>query len=755
MIFNPLKMNDWEITSFLKTIFVIQILFLIIILLDNWGWYIPILRQIIPLVYLLFVPGILILRIIKVHNISTAEVLLYSTGLSITSVMFIGFTINLFYPLLGVLNPISLWPLIITVSVFVMLLSILSYWRDKDYANPDFIDSNVLLSPYVLFLFLLPFTAIFGTYLMNLYKINILISVLFILIFFVVILFAYNKIPRKLYPFTIIIISISLLFQTSLISNYVTGFDIQGEYYLATLVVKNALWNFNLNSDYNSLLSDTVLPPILSIILKLDLDWIFKIIYPLLYSVVPLGLYIIFKKQTSERIAFLSSFFFMSFYVFYTEMLALARQEIAEIFLVLLILVMITGKMSNVNRSFLLIIFGLSLVASHYGISYFYMFSLLIVYILILFNEHYNIRNRFNQFFRINKAVIVKNKISKNKIISFTFVLFFIITALSWYMYTSSETSLIIFISLIKILANSITTQFLNPSSVQGLAVIQQSFPPLQALLRYGEYLIELFIVIGVISIFLRDGMKFRREYLAFILINILIQIASVSVPYFSNALDTERLYHITLIFLAPACIIGGLTTLDIIYRVLTYFKIQIKNSNDNKIKVLSIYFTLFLLFSSGFLFYWTNENSNSIAFNSTYDSANYNIMEIQGANWLNTYGFNLSNEAENNSNSSIIITDDYRRPLMVKYGLDKDAFTYSDFYDSNFSVMNQNIMSFNQNKTDFYFFMGTNNILTNLFAVKFTKTIVINETYISPNNFNSLNRIYESDGAQIFYESS
>ena len=279
-ILNPLKMNDWEINKFLRVIFVFQVAVLGIILLDGFGLDIPILRQIIPLVYLIFVPGILILRIIQVHKISSAEVLLYSVGLSIASIMLIGFFINLIYPLLHIFNPISLWPLIVTITIFVVILSFLSYWRDKGYSNPDFINSEDLLSHYVLFLFLIPFLAIFGTYLMNLYKINTLIAILLIIISLVVILFAYGKVPRKFYPLTIFIISISLLFQTSLISSHITGFDIQYEYYLANLVINNAFWNLTLNSIYNNMLSVTILAPILSIISRIDLTWTFKIVLP-------------------------------------------------------------------------------------------------------------------------------------------------------------------------------------------------------------------------------------------------------------------------------------------------------------------------------------------------------------------------------------------------------------------------------------------------------------------------------------------
>jgi len=44
-------------------------------------------------------------------------------------------------------------------------------------------------------------------------------------------------------------------------------------------------------------------------------------------------LYLVFKKQTSSNISFLAIFYFMAANVFYGVMPALARQEIAELFL--------------------------------------------------------------------------------------------------------------------------------------------------------------------------------------------------------------------------------------------------------------------------------------------------------------------------------------------------------------------------------------------------------------------------------------
>jgi len=102
---------------------------------------------------------------------------------------------------------------------------------------------------------------------------------------------------------------------------------------------------------------------------------------------VPLGIYHAVEKQTNAKIAFLATFFFVSFFTFYTEMISLARQQIAEIFLVLTIIVMIDKSMDRARRVFLLGTFGFSMIVSHYGLSYIYLFSLIPAWLLLILSE--------------------------------------------------------------------------------------------------------------------------------------------------------------------------------------------------------------------------------------------------------------------------------------------------------------------------------------------------------------------------------
>lgn len=77
---NPLQINDWEIKKFLTVVLAIQLAVFGIIGLDAIGLQIPILRQLIGFIYLTFIPGIIILRILKLHKLANIETLLFPVG---------------------------------------------------------------------------------------------------------------------------------------------------------------------------------------------------------------------------------------------------------------------------------------------------------------------------------------------------------------------------------------------------------------------------------------------------------------------------------------------------------------------------------------------------------------------------------------------------------------------------------------------------------------------------------------------------
>jgi uncharacterized membrane protein len=157
--------------------------------------------------------------------------------------------------------------------------------------------------------------------------------------------FSFNRfILENLFPFIIFFVSIAVVFQVILLSTYVLGWDINLEYQVFRLTQINGYWdpqNSPLNSlitlNYNSMLSITLLPSVYSALMGAKDELVFKLLYPFIICLLPLGLYRMGEKQFGKSIGLLSAFslFLLLFSFFGVEQLSLNRQIIGELFLFL------------------------------------------------------------------------------------------------------------------------------------------------------------------------------------------------------------------------------------------------------------------------------------------------------------------------------------------------------------------------------------------------------------------------------------
>ena len=159
-----IQSNDWEIKKSLRILLAISLANIGLIALSVMGYDIPIIRQIVGFLFLSFVPGILILRILKIDNLSNIEAFLYAVGLSIAFVMFFGLFMNTIFPLVGISRPISIIPLTVTFTIGIAVLSGVAYIRGREEkaTRPEhhLVQWSEIHSPPVLFLLLLPLLSV-------------------------------------------------------------------------------------------------------------------------------------------------------------------------------------------------------------------------------------------------------------------------------------------------------------------------------------------------------------------------------------------------------------------------------------------------------------------------------------------------------------------------------------------------------------------------------------------------------------------
>jgi len=782
---NPLNMNDWKFSRFIKAILLMQLLMFVVIGLGLNNITIPIITPLITFIYLTFIPGFLILRIFRMHKLGNIETILYAVGVSILSLMFTGLLTNTIYPLFGIYRPITLFYLSVTISLYVLMLCILSYIMDRNYYVPDFIDVKEYFNSRVLFLCILPFLAIFGSYSLNFYDNNLISMFLFSLIALTLILVIFDKIPKKLYSFTIWIVAISLLYVTSLISPYVWGWDIQNEFYLANLVIQTSHWNYSLPDAYNAMLSIVMVAPIYSIFTSISLDHVFKIIYAFLLSLVPLGLYKVFKIQTNPKIAFSAVFLFMSSNTFYIELLSLGRQIVAELFLVLMLL-LIFSKKDNMSLRVLFILFGIGLIVSHYTVTYFFIFALLCIFsISILF--HLLIRNT-----NLNKkSTILLNGFIPGFLVLFTYLWYtniasgyasagiitvfrVVIVALGQKIYlfmlkspiiqnvhlillTLSLLVMFVFIiyrknrivSNIKLkekylihLINQIIDRIESKINHKVIAVLSimilivlgflTGSPKtwIVSVLRYLNFIVIFLSVTGFLYSFIfYSKNKIQKEYFTFSAIVIVMLIAGILLPYFEAAFHIPRIFHISFIFLTPFCIIGGLLVVKSVLKTLN----KIKPINTEVFKLFSVFLLIFMLFNTGFVSVIANQ---SIPMHLTDPSLNsdfhprFDHPESLGAKWL----------AENKVDPFIYAD---------VYGV--FAF-YRHIYSPVLPAVYNNVFPVSNYNDDSYIYLRRLN-LNNTLLIGFTCRTNRNRVYKDMSSvINPKNRIYENGGSRIYH---
>lgn len=595
------------------------ILFMQVALLCAVNFGIPIIRQALGLIYLTFVPGFAILCLIKA-DLDLTDKCLFAVGLSIAYIMFVGLLLNLACPLFGFTQTLTspLFMVIINATVAVLV-----FLGKRDYDHSEFfVHKSKVFVFFCITLCAIFIASIAGTLSASSTAENSLILLLTILaVAFLIGLLASLKInfSSNLYPLILLIIAVTLLFHVSLFSGFIHGGDIFGEYAVFKLTERASQWNPLFSDKLYAMLSITILPTIYSNVLGIDGAWFFKLICPLIFAFVPIGLYKLFKFRVNKEIAFFSVFFFMSNSVFFTELVVLARQMIGELFYVLLFLTIFNKKIKDSSKLFLFVVFSFGLIVSHYAMSYIFLAFIIALWLF--------------SFVRRRRCAVTLSMIILFSVIAFT-----------WYIYTSSAVTFNELLKAIDHIRENFVSDFLNPQSrgsqvLQGTGLIEIVGTFWHSVGRYIYYATELFILVGVIGMISRKrSQTFDDEYNVMVFLNLLLVLACIIVPNFATTFNMTRFYHVALFFLSPFCVLGGIDLLTLLSR---------RKVNSKHLCTLLVLVVLipFFLFQTGFVYEIAGEESWSLPLSSyRFDDAKLIRMgvlkesEVFSACWLSAY---------------------------------------------------------------------------------------------------------------------
>jgi len=512
----------------------------IVIVLD-----VPFLRQYLGALFYTLVPGWLILSALRLNKLGTIEKLVLSVGLSLAFLIFLSFTIDKAYFAIGYATPLSTISLISSFGVILLLIAIVGYKTNRDafaFALPG-LDTKEKL--FLILPALLPLLSIYGMHLMNTTDDNTLLMVmLFLLLGYFVFLAIWNRrVPPGIYPATIFLMGLSLVLMLGLRSSYIIGFDANYEYYLFQVTADNLHWNVIIDRPLDACLSISLLPAVYHSLLGGSEQYLFKLLYPLAFSVCPLAVYIIAKKYFSTSHAFLASFFFIS-QITFLEAAYNNRTVAAILFFSLALMVLLSDRIEPAKKSGLFILLMAATIVSHYSTAFIFFIMILGTWLLA------RLLSRKYAFQRGITGIIT--------------VLFFVLIFLWFSQLTGFETGWTFIIGV-----NFIKQTFVNLSNFFVLELRGEQIQTVLRLAFWGKgvasvihvaftWITFALIGIGVVSM-LRRYKQFEREYLALVLLCSTVMTAMVVIPYVSVFYGALRTSSQVLVILAPVFVLGGI----------------------------------------------------------------------------------------------------------------------------------------------------------------------------------------------------
>ena len=566
-------------TKFYLIAVIIIIIFNVSIILD-----VPIIRQIIAFAILSVLPGLFILASIGLINkLELCEMIILSIGLSVSFLMIIGILLDFTLTIIKFNQPLSLYPLLITFDAVLVALIIFTSLRNikikldlfinsisRVLRQLSYIEKIIMIVPVYTFLL-----SLIGVTILNKFNVNTILIIFYLLIFIYISLISIIsmkiKINSNIYPFIIFFLSLSLILVLPLRSDYILGMDTHYEFYLFQLTYDMKHFEIHNLSSMDSCLSITILPTIYKIFTNINSQLLFKLLYPILFSIFPIVVYLISNKFIKESYAFISSCLFMSHYVFlYAE--ANARAILAIFFFGLSIFTLFNNNINNINKKLLFIIFVVSSILSHYTTSCIFLLILILSWIILKVLKKILKENSY----------VLGNIITTKNIAIFSLILFF------WYSQVTNVPFKAI-VNLSNTVLKNLSQLFVldlkgeGVSHMLGKNISNICIPRMIEIISI--WAVNIFIVVGILYSLLCVVQKYnnsynnskignnkienkieidlnKKEFIEFLAISlscVIILLVAILLPYVTKIYSAKRLSFQMYVVLSPFFVIGGI----------------------------------------------------------------------------------------------------------------------------------------------------------------------------------------------------
>jgi uncharacterized membrane protein len=319
---------------------------------------------------LLVVPGVILLRALRVPGAAIASLPVYIPCASLIVLLGSGLAVDLIGPLVGLAAPLRPGPLLVGLEIICVALLAASMNAPPEVEIPW---QSLAAPARQAWPLLLPLAAAAGALRLNSGH-GSLLAVLALTAIVVALLWAFCLAPRlseTLLAVMVYAAGLGLMWSFSLRGNLVYGFDIASEYHSLQQTILSGAWHPAHPGDaYGAMLSVTVLPAELHDLSGLPALLVLKVAYPAIAAFFPVAVLGLARRVLAPRWAFAAAAFVLMQATFFQQLPGLARQEIAMVLFAGLIAAVLDTSLARRPHWALVGLLAAGLVVSHYSTTY-------------------------------------------------------------------------------------------------------------------------------------------------------------------------------------------------------------------------------------------------------------------------------------------------------------------------------------------------------------------------------------------------
>lgn len=326
--------------------------------------------QVLLVPLLLVVPGVVLLRALRIPSQLVTSFPVYVPCASIVVLFGSGLAVDTVGPLVGVSAPLRPGPLLVGLELtcFALLAAsvnvpsdVVIHWRLP-------LQPGRLAWPLVL-----PLVAAAGALRLNSGRgddVALMAVVAFVVMLVAAAVFS-SRLDESLLKLILYAAGLAMSWSYSLRGDGVYGYDIAAEYQRLQETIVTGVWHAaHPNDAYGAMISVTVMPAQLHFLSGVSGLLVLKVIYPMIYALFPVALFDLARRILSKGWAFVAAAFTIGQYAF-TEIVGVARQEIALVLFVALVMAMLDTRIPRRPQWALVAALGLAMALSHYSTTYF------------------------------------------------------------------------------------------------------------------------------------------------------------------------------------------------------------------------------------------------------------------------------------------------------------------------------------------------------------------------------------------------